>query len=101
MKIVFADAGYWIALVSPGDEHHARAREVSVALGKFRTVTSELGSDRDARRAGRPGDARRCFTSGSARNGRPEHRGGTPDRASIPSGTDVLPGTDRQELEPG
>lgn len=42
MKIVFADAGYWIALVSPDDEHHARAREVSVALGKFRTVTSEL-----------------------------------------------------------
>ncbi len=42
MKIVFADAGYWIALVSPGDDHHARAREVSVALGKFRTVTSEL-----------------------------------------------------------
>lgn len=42
MKIVFADAGYWIALISPGDEHHARARQVSAGLGKFRTVTSEL-----------------------------------------------------------
>ena len=42
MKIVFADAGYWIALASPSGNYHARAREVSAALGKFRTVTSEL-----------------------------------------------------------
>ena len=42
MTIVFADAGYCIALANPRDDYHARAREVSAALGKFRTVTSEM-----------------------------------------------------------
>lgn len=42
MKIVFADAGYWIALANPRDTFHGRARDVSASLGKFRMVTSEL-----------------------------------------------------------
>lgn len=42
MKVVFADAGYWIALASPRDEYHEKARAVSASLGKFRIVTSEM-----------------------------------------------------------
>jgi predicted nucleic acid-binding protein len=42
MQSVFADAGYWIALLNPRDNLHAKAREVSIALGEFRIVTSEM-----------------------------------------------------------
>jgi predicted nucleic acid-binding protein len=42
MQSVFADAGYWIALLNPRDNLHAKAREVSVSLGTFRIVTSEM-----------------------------------------------------------
>ena len=42
MRVVFADAGYWIALASPRDDHHSKALSISASLGKFRTVTTEL-----------------------------------------------------------
>lgn len=42
MRSVFADTGYWIALVSVRDNLHAKALEVSRALGQVRIVTSEL-----------------------------------------------------------
>jgi predicted nucleic acid-binding protein len=42
MKSVFADAGYWIALLNPRDNLHAKARDVSISLGTFRIVTSEM-----------------------------------------------------------
>lgn len=100
MKIVFADAGYWIALASPGDERHVRARDVSVALGKFRTVTSELVLTEMLSVLAAPA-TRGVAAEVVQRNGGPEYRGGTTDWASIPRRTDVLPGTLGQELEPG
>jgi predicted nucleic acid-binding protein len=42
MTSVFADAGYWIALLNPRDNLHAKAREVSISLETFRIVTSEM-----------------------------------------------------------
>jgi predicted nucleic acid-binding protein len=42
MQSVFADAGYWIALLNPRDNLHAKARDVSISLGTFRIVTSEM-----------------------------------------------------------
>jgi predicted nucleic acid-binding protein len=42
MRRVFADAGYWIALLNPKDGLHAKARQVSIALGQVRIVTSEM-----------------------------------------------------------
>ena len=42
MKLVFADAGYWIALANPRDGYHDKARAVSASLSKFRIVTSEM-----------------------------------------------------------
>lgn len=42
MTRVFADAGYWIALLNPKDGLHAKARQVSGKLGRSRIVTSEM-----------------------------------------------------------
>ena len=42
MRQVFADTGYWIAVLDPRDELHQRARQVSQNLGQFRLVTSEM-----------------------------------------------------------
>jgi len=42
MKNVFADTGYWIALVNPRDNLRQKAMAVSKALGSVRVVTSEL-----------------------------------------------------------
>jgi predicted nucleic acid-binding protein len=38
---VFADTAYWIALINPRDQLHARALESSVALAGGRIATSE------------------------------------------------------------
>ena len=42
MDVVFADAGYWIAILDPSDELHQRARLVTGQLGSRRIVTSEM-----------------------------------------------------------
>ncbi|PYQ31761.1 MAG: nucleic acid-binding protein [Acidobacteria bacterium] len=42
MTRVFADAGYWIALLNPKDGLHAKALVASAELGKVRIVTSEM-----------------------------------------------------------
>jgi predicted nucleic acid-binding protein len=41
MKQVFADTGYWIALLNPRDELHNRAQQVSGTLASSQIVTSE------------------------------------------------------------
>ncbi len=42
MRTVFADAGYWIALVNPGDDLHDHAKLISAALAPLRITTSEM-----------------------------------------------------------
>ncbi|MEW6237030.1 MAG: PIN domain-containing protein [Candidatus Omnitrophota bacterium] len=42
MKIVYADACYWIALFNPKDQLHRNAKEISSKLGACRIVTSEM-----------------------------------------------------------
>lgn len=42
MTRVFADAGYWIALLNPRDRLHSKAKQVSTILGRARIVTSEM-----------------------------------------------------------
>lgn len=42
MKKVFADTGYWIAVVNPHDDLHAKALQVSNSLGPHLIVTSEM-----------------------------------------------------------
>jgi predicted nucleic acid-binding protein len=45
MKTVFADTGYWIAVLNPRDDWHGRAVEASRALGKARLLTTEMVLD--------------------------------------------------------
>ncbi|MBD2176846.1 type II toxin-antitoxin system VapC family toxin [Pseudanabaena sp. FACHB-1998] len=42
MKKVFADTGYWIALLNPEDDLHQKARQISVTLISTPIVTSEM-----------------------------------------------------------
>ncbi len=42
MRVVFADSGYWVALINRGDQLGERAEEVTVSLGSFQIVTSEM-----------------------------------------------------------
>ena len=42
MKVVFADTGYWVAVLNPKDQLHERAKEVSKGLGQVRILTSEM-----------------------------------------------------------
>lgn len=42
MKTVFADAGYWIAILNPADDLHTKAASLSNALEPFQIVTSEM-----------------------------------------------------------
>lgn len=45
MRTVFADTGYWVALLNPRDQLHDKARSVSASLGQTRIVTSEMVLD--------------------------------------------------------
>ena len=42
MKVVFADTGYWTALLYPKDNLHEKALEISSTLGKSRILTTEM-----------------------------------------------------------
>ena len=42
MRTVFADSGYWIAMLNPLDELHERAKAVTAQLGNARIVTSQM-----------------------------------------------------------
>jgi uncharacterized protein len=42
MKTVFADTGYWIALVNPQDDLHQVSRVITHQLMPFKIITSEL-----------------------------------------------------------
>lgn len=45
MKVVFADTGYWVALLDPNDSLHEKAIATSKGLGKFRQLTTEMVLD--------------------------------------------------------
>ena len=42
MRTVFADTGYWIAMLNPGDGLHGRAETMADQLGNFSIVTSQM-----------------------------------------------------------
>lgn len=42
MRLVFADTGYWVALLNPRDELHYKAIELSKSLNPVHIVTSEM-----------------------------------------------------------
>ena len=42
MRMVFADSGYWVALLYPRDQHHATAKTVAAGLGQVSIVTTHM-----------------------------------------------------------
>ena len=42
MRTLFADAGYWIALLYSGDQLHERATTVAAGLGPVAIVTTQM-----------------------------------------------------------
>jgi predicted nucleic acid-binding protein len=42
MRVVFADTGYWVALLNPRDDLHDKAINLSKALQPAHIVTSEM-----------------------------------------------------------
>jgi len=42
MKKIFADTGYWIALLNPDDDLHPKARNMAMSLKNVSIVTSEM-----------------------------------------------------------
>ena len=42
MRTLFADSGYWIALLFSRDQLHERAREVAAGLGSVAIVTTQM-----------------------------------------------------------
>lgn len=42
MRVVFADTGYWVALLNPRDELHDKATELSKSLNPVHIITSEM-----------------------------------------------------------
>ena len=42
MRTLFADSGYWIALLHTGDQLHERARTLAADLGPAQIVTTEM-----------------------------------------------------------
>jgi predicted nucleic acid-binding protein len=61
MKRVFADTGYWVALLNPRDDLNTRAKEVSRGLGQFRTYTTEMVLVEVANMFGKEGAAFRAM----------------------------------------
>lgn len=45
MKVVFADTGYWEAVLNPNDKLHIKARQASASLGRVRLLTTEMVLD--------------------------------------------------------
>ena len=41
-RAVFADTGYWFALLHPRDQHHAKSMEVGAWLGQTSIVTTQM-----------------------------------------------------------
>ena len=61
MKRVFADTGYWVALLNPSDDLNAKAKEVSRGLGAVRIYTTEMVLVEVANMFGKEGEAFRVL----------------------------------------
>ena len=42
MRVIFADTGYWVALLNPHDDLHSKAMSLSKSLQPIHIVTSEM-----------------------------------------------------------
>ena len=42
IRTLFADSGYWIAIMYPGDQLHLRARQMAAGLASVQIVTTQM-----------------------------------------------------------
>ena len=63
MTEIFADAGYWIAVLDRDDELHERARSVTGRLASCRTVTTQMALVEFLNFMGRAGEHKRKLAS--------------------------------------
>ena len=42
MRTLFADSGYWLALIYPRDQHHASAAALAAGMGQVSIVTTQM-----------------------------------------------------------
>ena len=61
MPTVFADTGYWIALMRSGDELHERATAAAATLGSTQVVTTQMVLAETLNDTSRLGESRRAF----------------------------------------
>ena len=61
MPTVFADTGYWIALMRSGDELHERATAAAATLGSTQVVTTQMVLAEALNDTSRLGESRRAF----------------------------------------
>ncbi len=62
-RTLFADSGYWIAIMYPGDQLHWRARQVAAGLGFLRIVTTQMALAEALNFMSELGEFRRRFAS--------------------------------------
>ena len=63
MKEIFADAGYWIAVLDRDDELHERARSATGRFASCRTVTTQMALVEFLNFMGRAGEHKRKLAS--------------------------------------
>ena len=66
MPEVFADTGYWIALINERDQGHEKAVEVRTSLAEYRIVTTEMVLTELLNYASRRGEMMRDLAAGTA-----------------------------------
>src|SRR4051812_20126130 len=99
MKRVFADAGYWIALLNPADALHDTATQASGTFGRTRIITSELVLAEVLNAFARKGSASQDGVSSYRRDPiQPERRNRSDDEQRFPASAGALPQPRGQEV---
>ena len=62
-RTLFADTGYWIAIMYPGDQLHRRARQMSADLASVQVVTTQMVLTEALNFVSDLGELRRRFAS--------------------------------------
>lgn len=67
MPTLFADAGYWIAIMHPGDQLHQRARTIAASLSSAHVITTQMVLTETLNFMSGLGESRRRFAAEAVR----------------------------------
>ncbi len=84
MRTLFADSGYWIAIMYPDDQLHRRARQMAAGLASAQIVTTQMALTEALNFMSDLGEFRRQFASEMV-----QHLQNDPD-------VEIVPQTDAQ-----